>query len=173
IEDAYVLGRALAASHVVALDGDDGDDDDSSSFFQRNSGNVEEALRVYYQQRLLRVAAVSFLSRLASDLIVNAFDTPWSPHDRQQWNWRSYLTFAWKPVLQYLIFPAQFLFLYSFAPTGPMGDLPKKLEADWRQRHAALSALYEQINMPAVKKILEVLRNADDDVQGLANFNFH
>ena len=50
-------------------------------------------------------------------------------------SWKSYLTFFWKPVLQYLIFPAQFLFLYSYHPSGPMGDLPKKLEEDWRKRH--------------------------------------
>ena len=47
----------------------------------------------------------------------------------------SYLTFAWKPLLQYLVFPLQFLFLYSYHPTGEMGDLPKQLEAAWRERH--------------------------------------
>jgi zeaxanthin epoxidase len=37
--------------------------------------------------------------------------------------------------LQYIIFPLQFLFLYSYHPTGPMGDLPKRLEAAWREKH--------------------------------------
>ena len=38
-------------------------------------------------------------------------------------------------MLQYLIFPGQFLFLYSYHPSGPMGDLPKELEEKWRARH--------------------------------------
>lgn len=62
-----------------------------------------------------RVAGVSLLSRLASDLIVNFFDTPWSPHDEKGQGPLSVLTFCWKPLLQYLVFPLQFLFLYSCA----------------------------------------------------------
>ena len=46
-----------------------------------------------------------------------------------------YLTFAWKPLLQYLVFPVQFLFLYSYHPSGSMGELPKRLEEAWRARH--------------------------------------
>ena len=88
---------------------------------------------------MLRVAGVRLLSRLASDLIINAFDTPWSPHDSKGTNWKSYLTFLWKPLLQYVIFPAQFLFLYSYHPTGGMGELPKRLEAAWRKRHREAS----------------------------------
>jgi zeaxanthin epoxidase len=37
--------------------------------------------------------------------------------------------------LQYAIFPAQFAFLYSFYPTGDMGDLPAKLEQVWEAKH--------------------------------------
>ena len=33
------------------------------------------------------------------------------------------------------MFPLQFLFLYSYNPSGGMGDLPKRLEETWRQRH--------------------------------------
>ena len=51
----------------------------------------------------------------------------------------SYLTFFWKPILQYFVFPLQFLFLYSYHPTGPMGDLPVRLEAAWRERHRVSS----------------------------------
>ena len=29
----------------------------------------------------------------------------------------------------------QFLFLYSYHPSGGMGDLPKRLETEWRARH--------------------------------------
>ena len=86
-------------------------------------------------QHRTQVAGVSLLSRLASDLIINFFDTPWSPHDERGQSPLSYLTFAWKPLLQYFVFPLQFLFLYSYHPTGGMGDLPKQLEATWRERH--------------------------------------
>jgi zeaxanthin epoxidase len=40
-----------------------------------------------------------------------------------------------QPVLQYLIFPAQFAYLYSYHPTGSMGDLPADLEEKWRKQH--------------------------------------
>jgi len=96
---------------------------------------VRDALQRFYRARVARVAGVSLLSRLASDLIINFFDTPWSPHDMKGQNALSYLTFAWKPLLQYLIFPLQFLFLYSYHPSGGMGDLPKRLEEAWRARH--------------------------------------
>jgi len=96
---------------------------------------VREALQTFVGRRKPRAAAVSLLSRLASDLIINFFDTPWSPHDERGKGALSYLTFAWKPLLQYLIFPLQFLFLYSYHPSGGMGELPKRLEAEWRERH--------------------------------------
>lgn len=119
IEDAYELANVL----------------------ERSGEDVVPALKEYQSRRAPRVATISFLSRLASDLIIHAFDTPWSLHDEKGTSWKSYLTFAWKPVLQFLIFPAQFLFLYSFHPTGPMGDLPKTLEEAWRKRHKINSEL--------------------------------
>jgi zeaxanthin epoxidase len=122
IEDAYELTRALKALTTYSGSGVEPE-------------AVAEALEGFYRRRMPRVAGISLLSRLASDLIINAFDTPWSPHDSKGTDWKSYLTFAWKPLLQYVVFPAQFLFLYSYHPSGPMGDLPKKLEADWRKRH--------------------------------------
>ena len=101
IEDAYELGKHLSAAGTY----DRGLDRSS----------VEKALQDFYKDRMPRVAGVSLLSRLASDLIINAFDTPWNPWgDGLGTSWKSYLTFFWKPVLQYLIFPAQFLFLYSY-----------------------------------------------------------
>ena len=105
-------------------------------------GAVRDALQGFYEKRVGRVAGVSLLSRLASDLIINFFDTPWSPHDEKGQSPLSYLTFAWKPLLQNIVFPLQFLFLYSYHPTGSMGDLPKQLEEAWRKRHkpAALAA---------------------------------
>eukprot|EP01082_Thalassiosira_pseudonana_P011961 g10318.t1 g10318 contig4:1634801-1636691(-) len=52
-----------------------------------------------------------------------------------QSSWKSYLTFFWKPILQYAIFPAQFAYLYSYHPTGNMGGLPSALEAKWKKQH--------------------------------------
>jgi zeaxanthin epoxidase len=75
------------------------------------------------------------MSKLASDLIVNAFDTPWSPHDNLGQSWKSYLTFFWKPILQYAIFPAQFAYLYSYYPTGRMDETAAALEVAWKEKH--------------------------------------
>ncbi|GMH92174.1 hypothetical protein TL16_g12270, partial [Triparma laevis f. inornata] len=116
IEDAYVLTEMLANT--------------------KTTGGIEKTLQEFYKKRIVRVSIVQFLSRLASDLIINAFDTPWSPHDDKGKSWKSYLTFFWKPVLQYLIFPAQFAYLYSYYPTGSMGQLPAQLQEQWKSRHA-------------------------------------
>ena len=76
IEDAYVLTEALAAT--------------------KSTDKLQDTLQQFYWKRIFRVSAVQFLSRLASDLIINAFDTPWSPHDSKGQSWKSYLTFFWK-----------------------------------------------------------------------------
>ena len=123
IEDAYELTKSLEEAVAAAGGG------------KPEPEALRDALQGFYEKRMPRVAGVSLLSRLASDLIINFFDTPWSPHDEKGQSPLSYLTFAWKPLLQYFVFPAQFLFLYSYHPTGEMGDLPKQLEAAWRERH--------------------------------------
>ena len=112
IEDAYVLTETLAAT--------------------KTTDKIPQSLQEFYRKRIVRVSIVQFLSRLASDLIINAFDTPWSPHDNLGRSWKSYLTFFWKPLLQFAIFPAQFAYLYSYYPTGSMGDLPLLLKASGR-----------------------------------------
>lgn len=124
IEDAYELTKMLAACQNFSQAATD------------PNANAR-ALQEFYSKRLPRVSVISLLSRLASDLIINFFDTPWSPHDEKGIDWKSYLTLFWKPVLQLIVFPAQFLFLYSYHPSGPMGDLPKRLESAWRERHRA------------------------------------
>jgi len=125
IEDAYELTRAL--KEVCGPGGLAPCDVDV----------VHRALETFSRRRKPRAAAVSLLSRLASDLVINFFDTPWSPHDDKGTGPLAYLTFAWKPLLQYFVFPLQFLFLYSYHPSGGMGELPKRLEAAWRVRHKA------------------------------------
>uniref|UniRef100_A0A6U4D7Q0 FAD-binding domain-containing protein n=3 Tax=Phaeomonas parva TaxID=124430 RepID=A0A6U4D7Q0_9STRA len=119
IEDAFVLGEKLAGVE--------------------DSAQVPNVLQDYYRSRILRTSAVQGLSRLASDLIINAFDTPWSPNDSLGNTWRGYSTAIIKPFLQYVIFPAQFLFLYSFFPTGSMGSLPKQLAEAWESKHKEIS----------------------------------
>ena len=76
IEDAYVLTETL--SNI------------------RSTEKLADSLQQFYRKRIVRVSIVQFLSRLASDLIINAFDTPWSPHDDLGKSWKSYLTFFWK-----------------------------------------------------------------------------
>lgn len=115
IEDAYVLSQELANT--------------------KSTEKLEGALQSFYRKRILRVSVVQFLSRLASDLIINAFDTPWSPHDDLGKSWKSYLTFFWKPVLQYVIFPMQFAYLYSYYPSGELRETATALEAVWREKH--------------------------------------
>jgi zeaxanthin epoxidase len=115
IEDAYVLTEVLRGA--------------------KSTDQIEGALQEFYKKRIVRVSIVQFLSKLASDLIINAFDTPWSPHDSLGTSWKSYLTFFWKPVLQFLIFPAQFAYLYSYHPTGNMAETASALEAAWRVKH--------------------------------------
>lgn len=115
IEDAYVLTEVLAST--------------------ASTDKIERSLQEYYKKRIVRVSIVQFLSKLASDLIINAFDTPWSPHDNLGTSWKSYLTFFWKPVLQFAIFPLQFAYLYSYYPTGSIKETAKELEEAWRSKH--------------------------------------
>jgi len=122
IEDAYELTKSLKSVTLYSQEG-------------APPESLRKVLQDFYWKRMPRVAGVSLLSGLASDLIINAFDTPWSPHDDKGTDWKSYLTFAWKPILQYIVFPAQFLFLYSYHPSGSMGDLPKRLVSEWEVRH--------------------------------------
>ena len=68
IEDAYVLTEVLKGVNDTAA--------------------VPEALSSFYRKRIVRTTIIQFLSRLASDLIINAFDTPWSPHDQKGTNWK-------------------------------------------------------------------------------------
>lgn len=47
-------------------------------------------------------------------------------------------------------------YLYSFQKPGPLAEIDF-----WRERAATLSPLSEQLKQPVVKKILEVMTNAD------------
>ena len=115
IEDAFILSEILETT--------------------KSTTKIGDSLQEFYRKRILRVSIVQFLSKLASDLIINAFDTPWSPHDNLGKSWKSYLTFFWKPVLQYLIFPAQFAYLYSFGPSGNIAETSRRLAEEWESKH--------------------------------------
>lgn len=115
IEDAYVLSEILSET--------------------KSTETIEDSLQEFYKKRIVRVSIIQFLSKLASDMIINAFDTPWSPHDNLGQSWKSYLTFFWKPLLQFAIFPAQFAYLYSYYPSGSMRERAASLEATWKEKH--------------------------------------
>ena len=49
---------------------------------------------------------------------------------------------------------------------GPLGEVDF-----WRARSATLSALYEQLNLPVVKKVVDILTEAQSD--SLAGYDYH
>ena len=49
---------------------------------------------------------------------------------------------------------------------GPLGEVDF-----WRERNATLSALYEQLNLPVVKKVADILTDAQSD--SLAGYDYH
>ena len=40
-----------------------------------------------------------------------------------------------QPLLQYVIFPLQFAYLYSYYPSGSMKGLPTELKERWEKEH--------------------------------------
>ena len=103
MEDAYVLTNLLSEL--------------------KSRKQIPRALSSYYYQRLPRTAAVQGLSRIASDFIINFFDTParlvWGEGGLPKVEYPgliSFLVALWRPLLP-LVFEVQFRYLYSFAPT--------------------------------------------------------
>jgi len=90
----------------------------------KHRSEVPDLLQDYYRARILRTAAVQFLSRIASDLLLDTFTFPWKPSEglsapygpgRGDFNKDAVLI----NYLRYLlptIFTAQFTFLYSNHP---------------------------------------------------------
>ena len=50
--------------------------------------------------------------------------------------------------------------------SGPLGEVDF-----WRERNATLSALYEQLNLPVVKKVIDILTEAQSE--SLAGYDYH
>eukprot|EP00930_Biecheleria_cincta_P100849 TRINITY_DN92476_c0_g1_i1.p1 TRINITY_DN92476_c0_g1~~TRINITY_DN92476_c0_g1_i1.p1 ORF type:complete len:565 (+),score=107.91 TRINITY_DN92476_c0_g1_i1:86-1780(+) len=85
---------------------------------------VPDVLQSYYRARIFRTATVQFLSRIASDLLLDTFTFPWkaeeglsAPHGagKGDFNYNAVVV----SYLRYLlpaVFVGQFTFLYSFHP---------------------------------------------------------
>ena len=103
IEDAYVLCDCLC--HIT------------------DKSEIPDALQEYYRQRIVRSAIVQGMSRLSSDIIINAFSVPFNLGEfLEQGIGYKYLKFSsiLTSYLQYflpVIFYAQFGYLYSFRPS--------------------------------------------------------
>merc|ERR1719336_833487 len=96
---------------------------------------VPSALQDYYQSRIVRTAAVQFLSRIASDLLLDTFTFPWKPSegfdapygkDRGDFNKDAVLINYLRYILP-AIFNVQFTFLYSNHPHQWTGDEVKAI----------------------------------------------
>ena len=130
IEDAYVLTETLAAA--------------------KSTAKLQDSLQNFYKKRILRVSIVQFLSRLASDLIINAFDTPWSPHDDLGKSWKSYLTFFWK-VRAYC---------HSSSSHVPLGKHESNILGNFVSACLAICNLSDAVRIPLF--ILPLWRNERD-----------
>lgn len=139
----------------------------------KHRSEVPGKLQEYYWSRILRTAAVQFLSRIASDLLLENFTFPWkaseglsSPHGQGIGD------FSYKPVaINYLrhllpgIFYGQFGFLYAFHPyTGWTKDDVKELTRRAVERHEVEArAAWE-------KKMLKVERGEEEGSAGPSFF---
>ena len=132
IEDAYVLSNLLAN-----IDSKD---------------DIPKTLDNYYKQRIIRSATVQGMSRASSDIIIEAFSTPFKLEEFLQegfnykyLNFRSLSTSYLKYFLP-IIFYAQFGFLYSYTPSGFKADKIKKIVEDSIIRNQAeAGAIYAKL----------------------------
>jgi len=93
IEDGVVLAEELVSAKTVS--------------------EIPEKLKRYNSRRLARSATVQGLSRFASDIIIQGFDTPFSSFsDPRGRNYAGFVTRLLQPVLP-LFFSIQFNFLYA------------------------------------------------------------
>jgi len=86
----------------------------------KSRSEVPSTLSKYYRHRIARTSVIQGLSRFASDVIVNQFDTPCKvvslfPLKIENFGPLSIMTSLLKPVMP-LIFYLQFKYLYMFAP---------------------------------------------------------
>ncbi|KAL3914858.1 MAG: hypothetical protein SGPRY_007473 [Prymnesium sp.] len=111
--EAWVCGRAIH----VALGGCQAIEDACVLAEEltsvEHSSEVASKLRNYNNRRLARSATVQGLSRFASDIIIQGFDTPFSGfNDPRGRNYNGFATRVMQPLLP-IFFSIQFNFLYS------------------------------------------------------------
>lgn len=113
IEDAYAITELLCGIN--------------------SKSEIPDALQQYYRKRIVRASIVQGMSRLSSDIIIEAFSTPFSMSEfmKEGLSYEylrpaSLLTSYLKYFLPY-IFYGQFGYLYSFAPSPFTKDTIAKL----------------------------------------------
>ena len=113
IEDAYAITELLCGIN--------------------DKSEIPGALQQYYRKRIVRASIVQGMSRLSSDIIIEAFSTPFSMSEFMKEGLTyeylrpaSLLTSYLKYFLPY-IFYGQFGYLYSFAPSPFTKDTISKL----------------------------------------------
>ena len=112
IEDAYVIAEELASV--------------------QSRTEISDKLKSYHKRRLVRSAVVQGLSRFASDIIIQGFDTPakivWTEEESwprfENFNYAGIVTRLLQPFLP-LFFSLQFNYLYE----GFRNEMPMELGA--------------------------------------------
>jgi len=109
----------------------------------KHRAEVPDVLQSYYRARILRTATVQFLSRIASDLLLDTFTFPWKAEEglsapygpgRGDFNYNGVVVNYLRHLLP-AIFVGQFTFLYSFHPHKWSADEVKKLVDKVMARH--------------------------------------
>jgi len=122
IEDAYILAERLGGL--------------------KSRSSIPSTLQAFYLSRLPRTAICQGLSRIASDLIVSAFDTPFQPgwvDDRYgplggPWGVNNIFTNLFRPFMG-AIFYGQFGYLYTFHPEQCSDQEIERLVDEVMTRH--------------------------------------
>lgn len=109
----------------------------------KHRSEVPDILQAYYRERILRTAGVQFLSRIASDLLLDTFTFPWksseglsAPYGKDKGDFSynavvvNYLRYILGPI-----FMGQFSWLYSYHPYKWTKDEVKELVEKCRVRH--------------------------------------
>lgn len=117
-----------------------------------DKSQIPSALQSYYRRRIMRSAVVQGLSRFSSDIIINAFSTPFDPQEfvkeglgYKHLSYPSILTWNLKSFLP-LIFYAQFSYLYSFAPSNfEKGTIEKLVKESLQRNTDEANKIYQRL----------------------------
>jgi len=134
---------------------------------------VPDVLQNYYRARIFRTATVQFLSRIASDLLLDTFTFPWkadeglsAPHGpgKGDFNYNAVVVNYLRHLLP-PIFVGQFTFLYSFHPFKWTAAEVQALVKKVMDRHEVQSKEAWQKRMQAVEDGTQ-----DDSGEGVPSF---